>query len=51
MISIDKCYELLNKNENKYTKEQVKLIREMLYQFAEIIHTSITDQDECHTQG
>ena len=37
MLSIEKCNEILNKKEQKYTKEQVKAIRDYLYQFAEII--------------
>lgn len=37
MLSIEKCYAVLNKNEKKYTKEQVSVIREQLYQFAKII--------------
>lgn len=37
MLSIEKCNEILNKNEKKYTKEEVVAVREWLYQFAEII--------------
>jgi len=37
MLSIEKCNEILNKDEKKYTKEEVTAIREWLYQFAEII--------------
>ena len=37
MLSKEKCYEVLNRNEEKFTKEQVSAIREQLYQFAEII--------------
>ncbi len=37
MLSIEKCYEVLNKSEKKYTKEQASAIREQLYQFAKII--------------
>ena len=37
MLSIEKCNEILNKDEGKYTKEEVLAIRESLYQLAEII--------------
>jgi signal transduction protein with GAF and PtsI domain len=38
MLSIERCSEILNKTKQKYTKEEVKAIRNHLYQFAEIIH-------------
>jgi hypothetical protein len=38
MISIEKCYQLLNKNEKKYSKEEVIAIRDYLYGYAEIIN-------------
>lgn len=38
MLSIDKCYEILNKNEKKYSKEEVIAIRDYLYGYAEIIN-------------
>jgi len=37
VISIEKCYQLLNKNEKKYSKEEVIAIRDYLYGYAEII--------------
>jgi hypothetical protein len=37
MLSIEKCYALLNSKEKKYTKEQAIAIREQLYQFVKII--------------
>ena len=37
MLSIELCENILNKNNKKYTKEQVKLIREQLYKMALII--------------
>lgn len=40
MISLKKCDEVLNKNERKYTNEQVEKIREFLYQIAELITQS-----------
>lgn len=36
MISISKCTEILNKNDNKYTEEQIKKIREILMFLAHI---------------
>jgi predicted nucleic acid-binding Zn ribbon protein len=40
MLSIEKCNEILNKDEKKYTKEEVLAIRESLYQLVEIIINS-----------
>ena len=37
MLSIELCENILNKNNKKYTKEQVKLIRDQLYEMALII--------------
>jgi len=37
MLSIEKCKEVLNKNEKKYTLEEVKAIREQLYALVKII--------------
>ncbi len=36
MLSVTYCDNLLNKKERKYSKEEVKKIRELLYQLAEI---------------
>jgi hypothetical protein len=36
MLSLDLCKSILNKNGKKYTEEQVKQIREYLYQLAKI---------------
>lgn len=38
MLSIEKCNKVLNKQETKYTKDEVELIRESLYQLAEIMY-------------
>ena len=38
MISIEKCYEVLNKSNHQYTKEQVKQIRESLYLWVNIFY-------------
>jgi hypothetical protein len=46
MISIEKCKEILNKKEQKYTKEQIIVIREYLYQFVEIIQIKKESNDE-----
>jgi len=46
MLSIEKCYELLNNNEKKYTIEETKEIRKSLYQFADIIYETKQRQDE-----
>lgn len=46
MISHEECYKLLNKKEKTYTKEEVKAIREVLYQFAEIIYESKKELNE-----
>jgi len=36
MLSIEACEKLLNQKSKKYTKEQVKLIRETLYTLGNI---------------
>ena len=36
MLSINYCENILNKKEKIYSKEQVEIIREFLYQLAEI---------------
>lgn len=46
MLSIEKCNEILNKKELKYTTDQVKEIRETLYQYAEIFYESNLLKDE-----
>jgi len=43
MLSLEKCYEVLN---HKYTKEEVQELRRILYQFAEIIYKSKSLEDE-----
>ena len=37
MISIEKCNEVLNKNEKKYSNEKVKVIRDYLYQITMLV--------------
>jgi len=37
MLSIELCKKVLNKNNKKYTNEQVKLIRDHLYKMALIV--------------
>ena len=47
MLSIDECYKQLNKNGNKYTREEAKLIKEILYQLAELVlNQSTLDNDK-----
>lgn len=46
MLSIEKCYGILNQNTQKYTQEEVKEIRNTLYQLAEIIYISKMSKDE-----
>jgi hypothetical protein len=46
VISLEKCNVVLNKIENKYTQEEIKAIREVLYQFAEIIYEGKKEIDE-----
>jgi hypothetical protein len=46
MISLEKCNELLNKKEKKYTQEQIKVIRETLSQIAEIFYESKKELNE-----
>ena len=37
MLSIEKCYEILNKDARNYTKDQSEDIRNFLYEFTEIL--------------
>jgi hypothetical protein len=46
MLSIKKCDEILNKNEKKYTLDQVEKIRDYLYQIAGIIYEVNIKKDE-----
>ena len=46
MVSLEKCYEILNQNTQNYTMEEVKEIRKTLYQMAEIIYKSKLMNDE-----
>jgi len=36
MLSLEKCNEILNRNCNKYSEEEVKLIRNLLYKIARL---------------
>lgn len=36
MVSLERCKEVLNRNNHKYTNEEIKEIREFLYQLANI---------------
>ena len=44
MLSIELCEKTLNKNNKKYSNEQVKLIRDQLYKIALIID-EVKDKD------
>ena len=46
MLSIDECKRILNKKEQKYTTEQIKIIRDTLNKFAEIIYSEKTKDNE-----
>lgn len=48
MLSVEKCYEILNKDKKNYTKEEAKEIGRILNLFAEIImdHRPINDEKE-----
>lgn len=41
MLSITKCKKILNKNGISYTNEEVIMIRNVLYKFAEVAHRII----------
>ena len=46
MVSLEKCYEVLNRNTQNYTMEEVKEIRKTLSQMAEIFYESKLLNDE-----
>ena len=46
MLSIDECKKILNKTEQKYTTEQIKEIRLILYKLADIVYTEKNNQNE-----
>ena len=48
MLSLVKCYEILNQKTKNYTKEEVKEIKKTLYQMAEIIYESNLMNNEKH---
>lgn len=41
MLSITKCKKILNKNGILYTDEEIFMIRNVLYKFAEVFHNNI----------
>ena len=45
MLSLNECKKILNEEENKYTDEQIILIRDWLYHMADIALDSL-DQEE-----
>ena len=46
MLSIEKCKKVLNKKGEKYTTEQTKEIRKILYVISEIIYDEKDIKDE-----
>ena len=46
MLSIVECKKILNKTEQKYTTEQIKEIRLILYKLADIVYTEKNNQNE-----
>lgn len=41
MLSLEQCEKILNTNEDKYTREEIKVIREFLYILGEIEYEAI----------
>mgnify|MGYP000375850961 CR=1 FL=1 len=46
MLSLEKCSEVLNSKERKFTKEQVKLIRAAMYQIAGVMLEIKKDEND-----
>ena len=46
MLSIEKCSKILNNKKQKYSQEEIKQIRKILYQVAEIMYKSKQMNDE-----
>ena len=46
MLSLEKCYEILNQKTKNYKNDEVKEIRKTLYQMAEIIYELKIINDE-----
>jgi hypothetical protein len=46
MLSLDECKRILNKKGQKYTTEQVKIIRDTLNKLAEVIYLEKTKDNE-----
>ena len=46
MLSIDECKRILNKKEQKYTTEQIKIIRDILNKLAEVIYSEKIKDNE-----
>jgi len=47
MLSLEQCEKILNANEDKYSKEEIKTIREFLYILGEIEYEAIkTDEGD-----
>lgn len=46
MLSLEKCKQILNQKGKKYTDDQVKEIRNMMYQLAELMLKAKIKNDE-----
>lgn len=54
MLSIDKCKTILQKDGQKYTDEEVKQIRDLLYKIGQLDYqifktSNLTDNGKCNT--
>jgi len=47
MITLKKCKEILNKNELKYSDEEIRIIRDLLYQMAELEYHKFFLKKQC----
>lgn len=46
MLSIKECEKILNEKENKYSKEKISLLRELLYQLGQLDQESFLKQQD-----
>ncbi len=46
MLSIEKCDKILNKNGKKYKKEEVSILREKLYQLANLTYNNYIESKD-----
>ena len=50
MLSIDECKRILNKKKQKYTTEQIKIIRDTLNKLAEVIYSEKIKDNEAFSR-